>query len=409
MFRRGWFAVVGAVLALPTLLVSLPASAGESVPGVTAKTITIGLITSQTGLLASSFADAAGGAIARIRLQNAEGGVDGRQIKLVVKDDQSSPQQNELAAEEIDNSQVFGVVEDTGVDLFTDKVLNAANVPETSWVPSPIYRNDFSFEPEDSLNATSSPAYDWTYWGKFMKSIGVTKLAGVTYSLATQAVTYVNAAAKLSGISNCYNDTSVTLGAVDFTAAVLSMKRLGCNGLYSPMVESSNVGLATGLRQGGVSLKAIYGTGYDQVILSDVAGRKAINGAYFDSYINMTTSTPALRTMLGAIKKYDPNYKGGLPDYGTWTTYASMDLMIKGLEFAGKNPTRSSFVTNLRKVGSYNANGLFPASVSFRTFGTPAMVPKSSCMYFIQLKGSKFVSPNGGKAWCGGRFAVPGT
>jgi branched-chain amino acid transport system substrate-binding protein len=409
MFRRGWFAVIGAVLALPTLSVSLPAAAAESVPGVTAKTITIGLITSQTGLLASSFADAAGGAIARIRLQNAEGGVDGRKIKLVVKDDESSPQQNELAAEEIDSSQVFGVVEDTGVDLFTDKVLNAADVPETSWVPSPIYRNDFSFEPEGSFNATNSPAYDWTYWGKFMKSIGVTKLAGITYSLATQAVTYVIAAAKLSGISNCYNDTSVALGAVDFTAAVLTMKRQGCNGLYSPMVESSNVGLATGLRQGGVSLKAIYGTGYDQVILSDVAGRKAINGAYFDSYINMTTSTPALNTMLGAIKKYDPNYKGGLPDYGTWTTYASMDLMIKGLELAGKNPTRSSFVTNLRKVGSYNANGLFPAPVSFRTFGTPAMVPKSSCMYFIQLKGSKFVSSNGGRAWCGTRFAVPGT
>ena len=43
--------------------------------------------------------------------------------------------------------------------------------------------------------------------------------------------------------------------------------------------------------------------------------------------------------------------------------------MIKGLELAGRNPTRSSFISNLRKLSKYNAGGLLPNSVSFTHFG----------------------------------------
>jgi hypothetical protein len=34
--------------------------------------------------------------------------------------------------------------------------------------------------------------------------------------------------------------------------------------------------------------------------------------------------------------------------------------MIKGLEVAGKNPTRQSFITNLHNVTGYDADACFP-------------------------------------------------
>ena len=77
--------------------------------------------------------------------------------------------------------------------------------------------------------------------------------------------------------------------------------------------------------------------------------------------------------------------------------------MIKGLELAGKNPTRASFIANLHKDTSYNAEGVLPGSVSFslKNFGTVNMLPKSYCNYFIQLKNDKYVTTNGNKPWCG--------
>ncbi len=407
--RKRFLPLICGMVAAASGFVATAAGASTNAPGVTSSTVSIGLITSITGADSSSFGDSAGGAEARFALQNAQGGVDGRKLKLVTKDDSSTPQGNLTAAQELSSSSVFGIIESTGVDLLSDKALNAAGVPETSWEASPIYPNVFSFSPQQSYNASGTPAYEWTYWGTFMKSVGVTKLASITYPQVLADVTLVTASAKLAGIKNCYTNTTIPYGSVDFTVPVLAITSLGCNGLSSPMVDSSNIGLATGLQQAGVTMKgAIYDTGYDQSVLDSPSAVRALDGSYFGSFINMTTQTPAIKTMLSALKKYDPLYKGGLPDYGTWTAYASADLMIKGLEEAGKNPTRSSFITNLRQVGSYNANGLFPTAVSFKNFGTPAMIPKTSCLYFIELKGSKFVPTNGGNAWCGKSFPVAG-
>jgi ABC-type branched-subunit amino acid transport system substrate-binding protein len=66
-------------------------SGAASDPGMTAKQISVGLVTSITGPAAANFTGAEQGAAARFALQNAQGGVDGRTIKLTVADDQSSP------------------------------------------------------------------------------------------------------------------------------------------------------------------------------------------------------------------------------------------------------------------------------------------------------------------------------
>ena len=79
--------------------------------------------------------------------------------------------------------------------------------------------------------------------------------------------------------------------------------------------------------------------------------------------------------------------------------------MIKGLELAGPNPTRSGFISKLRKLTSYNAGGILPTSVGFTGFGTAASVPKTICVYFMHLEGSTF-TPYKGTATCGKRIAV---
>jgi hypothetical protein len=66
--------------------------------------------------------------------------------------------------------------------------------------------------------------------------------------------------------------------------------------------------------------------------------------------------------------------------------------MIEGLRVAGQNPTRQSFITNLRKVDSYDGYGAYNPPLHFTGFGTVAMLPTKGCSDYVQLKDGKFVT-----------------
>jgi branched-chain amino acid transport system substrate-binding protein len=66
-------------------------TAGANTPGITANTITLGLIIELTGPGATVGTGMVQSAQARINEQNAEGGVYGRKIKLTAMDDQTNP------------------------------------------------------------------------------------------------------------------------------------------------------------------------------------------------------------------------------------------------------------------------------------------------------------------------------
>jgi branched-chain amino acid transport system substrate-binding protein len=408
----GWRAnAIGLLAAVATVTLGLSSIAGaaSSAPGVTSKTITIGYITSLTGFASSTFADGAEGAMARIDQQNAAGGVDGRKLKLVVKDDASSLTTDATDASELGGS-TFGIVDFSSFTFAGAPALQKAGVPVTGeefdgpeWGEQP-YTNMFSDGPPNDTEF-GGKFYTSTDIGNFMKSIGITKLANLAYGIspsATQAAVSAADAAGLAGVANpdCYNDYNVQFGSTDFTPDALAIKQSGCNGVEAPMVDTSDVALAGALQQGGsASVKQIYYTGYSQDVLSGEANTEFQN-AYISAGINFTTPNAATKLMLNAFRKYIPGYTGGIPDLGLFGSYLGTDLMIKGLELAGKNPTRQGFISSLRKVTNYTANGILPA-ISFNHFGTVAMFPKTSCTYMMQLKGKRFVVANGGKEICG--------
>jgi branched-chain amino acid transport system substrate-binding protein len=405
---------LGPVITMALGLSSVASAASgltTSAPGVTSNTISIGYITSLTGLASSTFADGAAGAMARIDQQNAAGGVDGRKLKLVVKDDASSLTTDATAASELAGS-TFGVVDFSAFTFAGAPALQKAGVPVTGdefdgpeWGQQP-YTNMFTWGPP-AYNTFGGKYYTWTDIGNFMKSIGVTKLSNLAYGIspsATQAAKNSAFAAGAAGVANpdCFDDFNVTYGTLDFTADALAIKHAGCNGLEAPMEDNSDVALAAALQQGGAaSVKQIYFTGYSQDVISDAGANQQFQNAYVVAGFNFTQPNAATKSMITNLKKYDPAYSGGLPDLGLYGSYISTDLMIKGLELAGKNPTRTGFISALRKVTNYTANGLFPTPVSFGHFATVGMLPKTECTYVVQLKGKKFVVANGGKLVCG--------
>ncbi len=85
-----------------------------------------------------------------------------------------------------------------------------------------------------------------------------------------------------------------------------------------------------------------------------------------------------------------------MPDFGQYTGYTTCELMILGLQHAGKTPTRDGFVTGLRKLGSYDAAGLNcgPIDISAEHYGK---FPLNGCTYAVTVKNGKFVVTNKGK------------
>jgi branched-chain amino acid transport system substrate-binding protein len=370
-----------------------------SAPGVTPKTIKLGYITSQTGIAASSFKGGDAGARARIELQNDQGGINGRKIELVTADDGGI---GPLAAAKdlVENEKVFGVVDISAFVVSAAPYLNEQGIPVTGgafdgpeWGQEP-YTNMFTFGPPQ-YTPFDGKFYVYDNLPKFMKSQGVTKLATLGYSISqssTQNLKSALQAAEPYDIEDCYGNYAVEFGQTSFPTESLAIQNAGCDGVLSAMVDSSDVGLSAGLKQAGIDAKQFYYTGFSQSVLDDEEASAALDGAYFPAAPNWVDPPPGVQKMVNALRKYAPSVKG-IPSLGLWESYFATDLMIRGLEAAGENPTREAFIENLRKVDNYTGHGLYDdAPLDFTHFGTVDMFPKEACTDFVQLKDGEYVT-----------------
>ena len=189
-----------------------------SAPGITTSTITIGMINDTTGPASSTFADGVAAAQARVAMQNAQGGVDSRQLKLVVVDTQSNPASVKTAAQDlVQQHNVFGVVSDSALFFGGSDYLTKVGVPVTGdtfdgpeWGTA---ANMFSYGPPtySTYNGTS---YSYNNVAKLMKQVGVTKPAVLAFASPSAALSAKQLVADDSalGLKNCYLNTSVPFG-----------------------------------------------------------------------------------------------------------------------------------------------------------------------------------------------------
>jgi branched-chain amino acid transport system substrate-binding protein len=136
-------------------------------------------------------------------------------------------------------------------------------------------------------------------------------------------------------------------------------------------------------------------TGYGQDLLdSPTAQILGPNTVFTTQWQPVELKTKATKQFQADLKKH-AGYTG-VPDFGQYTGYTTCELMILGLQNAGKTPTRESFVTGLRGLGTYDAAGLNcgPIDISAEHYGT---FPVNGCTYAVIVKDGKFVVLNKGK------------
>ncbi|HWD55551.1 MAG TPA: ABC transporter substrate-binding protein [Acidimicrobiales bacterium] len=386
---------------------ALAGTAGAATSGAP---FTIAMVTSLTGPGSSEFSQAAVGFNARIALQNAQGGVNGHKLVGIVLDDQTSPTAIATAVQDALSKGAFGIVSTSPLFFL------AAQYPEQKGVPVTggfFDGPEWGTQPYTNMFAADAGSVDPKYpvntgIGTFIKQHGGTVLCSYGYGISPSssrsavgtADSFERAGGKVGQL-----DTSIPFGSVAMTTPALVAKQKGCNAFYAGLDDNSNFALATALKQAGVKPKVmVFPTGFEPSLVKSTSWGP-VQGGYFDTTFRPFQIPDAgTMQMQSALEKYEHFTSSQFPNFSQYESWLGADLMIKGMELAGKNPTQAGVIHALRNLKSYNGNGLLPESINYSTIFGHDLSP--ICGWYMIAEKNGFV-PSSTTPSCG--KDIPGT
>jgi len=388
-------------------LVALSPAAGAATSGAP---ITLAMISSLTGPGSAEFSQAPAGFKARIALQNAEGGVNGHKLVGLVLDDQTSPTAIATAVQDALAKGAFGIVSDSPLFFLAAKTPQGQGVPVTGgFFDGP----EWGTQPYTNMFASDAGSVDPKYpvntgFGTFIKQHGGKVLCSYGYGISpssTRSAVGTADSIKLAGGSVGQLDTSIPFGSVAMTTPALVAKQKGCDTFYAGLDDNSNFALAQALKEAGVKPKIlVFPTGSEsQLVHSPSWG--AVQGGYFVSVFRPFALPDAgTHQMQSALEKYQNFSSSQFPNFSQYESWLGADLMIKGLQLAGKDPSQAGVIQALRGIKSYNGNGLLAQTINYSTiFGHDLPQP---CEWYMIAEKYSFV-PASSSTFCG--KDVPGT
>jgi ABC-type branched-subunit amino acid transport system substrate-binding protein len=371
--RMKRLSIVSAVVAAGAMVLStLPAQAAD--PGVTATEIKLGVSTPLTGSAALAYGKVPGAMKAYFDYINANGGVNGRKIKLVVRDDKYLPT---LAATQTTNlilkDNVFALVGALGTathsKAYTAASLASKNVPDlfvntgfSGFGNTTKYPTTFTVLPSYAMEAKiMSKFITENYKGQAVALVaqddefgvdGVNGFAAGKLTLTsktlypTSSLTDARAKALLTGLSAIPGKPVVVLfGTTDVTAVIL--KAAESLDLVSKFtwIAGSVGGDANTLLALGVKSATITGV----LAASFFPDAKDSTDEYVSQFMKIN-------------EKYN---KGVSFDNTVLQGMNSAMLTVQALRAAGKNLTRTGLINAVQDKGAKFASaGLVPLNYS---------------------------------------------
>ncbi len=355
------------------------ANAGCQTPGISPTTVKAGLLFPNSGPAATQFTDFRAGVDARFGLANSHGGVNGRTLAYDWADDTSNPATNLSAATSlVENSQDFAVIESSNVSSGSAAYLHNNGIPvigsaaEVAWS-----QNDNMFTWSKYL--TDGPAS--LTWGNFVRNQGGRKAAVLRIAFNEASAIFaqkMTESLKAAGIDVVYTD-QISVTGTDPAAIATKIKNSGADVFAGGLTVDAFASIAAAVNRSQAPLKvAISAAGYDQKVLSAYGPQLAgtyvfVNIAPFEQHL------PAHQTFINAMSVYAPQIQPPTRQVAL-TGWISADMFLRGLQEAGPCPTRQSFITQLRNVHDYTADGLVAPPVDLSKYREVAQ-----CYIFLRV------------------------
>ncbi len=351
---------------------SSSSSSSSSAPGVTATSITFGSHQPLTGPAAPGYSEIAPASQAFFDYVNAHGGVFGRKLHLIYKDDGYNPANTvNVVHQLVLQNNVFGIFEGLGTPTHTKVVsyLNASKVPDI-FVASgcPCWDNGgsqpytFGWQPNYTIEGKILGQYiKQRFAGQKVgvlyqdDDFGQGGLAGIQDEVPASDI--VAKEPYQPGVTTLAPQITAIKAAkakvlVDFTVPIYTAigQLTSFTLAYKPQLVVSSVGIDP--TTVGALLKSIS--------KGKASGTALIEGAITDGYLPSTadTSNPWIQLFMKVHAQYDATAPfDGNVEYGMASAYT----LVQALEAAGKNLTRQGLVNAIDNDGTkWTGPGLVP-------------------------------------------------
>ena len=379
-------------------------SGGASDTGVSKDEIKLGLIASLTGPLPGQFNSAVEAVDAHFRAINDAGGICGRRVKLIIRDDSGDGATNLRVAEQLAREEkVFMFVgshsapDDSGIakvskrdkipDIGFPLTWERAENPYTFGVPGQLQRQTIGVGASGSmyLNEANDIEQMAIFW---LRESEVSIINAWAFEAAMKKATN-------NRIEVCHEQPAGVLDN-NYTNYVVSMKGkcdAGVTAVYSTMENNANIKLAIAMRDQNFRPK-VYAPTFSSYLPSFIEqSHGAAEGAFMAMpqipferlerpQSEWTKGTYELKRYVDTLKAYYPNHRP--PGSFGGPAWSSAALFVTVATRCGANLTRTCVLNELNSMGPYSANGFVsPVPPGAHHIYTADLI--------VQVQGGRFV------------------
>lgn len=327
MLKLNWLKGVGFVLLTLLALASCAKKDGGK--------IRIGVFNSLTGGTATFGISSTNGIKMAVEEWNARGGILGKQIDLIVEDDQSKPEEAALAVSKLINQN--GVVAVLG-EVASSRTLAGAPIAQRAGIPliTPASTNPKVTRIGDYIfRVCYTDSFQGAVCARFaVQKLGLKRLAilkDVKNDYSIGLADYFRKNAEPLG-AQIVSEESYSEGDTDFRAQLTSIKGTNPEAIFIPGYYTEAGLIAKQVAEQNMNVKLIGGDGWDSPRTVEIGGA-AVEGAFFCNHYSSEDTSAIVRQFVAShVKKY-----GYVPDAMAPLSYDAAELLFNAIQRAGSS------------------------------------------------------------------------
>jgi ABC-type branched-subunit amino acid transport system substrate-binding protein len=374
-------------------------AAGTGRTGVTDTEIRVGGVASITNGLGGVYGDAFDGLQAYFDQVNAQGGVYGRQLKLVAKRDdngQASRNKDQVRAL-VEQDKVFAVLPVSTITFSGAKYLADNKIPAFGWNINPEWNLGPNLFGEKGSNICFDCPNAWSSY--LSKQNGFTNLGILTYTAVQSQdcakgwqASVQQIGGPKAGLNLAFQDTSLSFGFSpgDLAADLDQMKQKNVQFLATCIDGAGSARLGQALKDNNMNVVQNLPNGYDNNLIS--ANAAALEGDYVTvSFFPFEADQKpeALQQFIDAMNK-----RGKAPNENSLSGWINGMQFVQGLKDAGSDFDRQKVIDAINKETDFTAGGIRPDGIDWTSTGHTGHTT-TDCVSVLQVEGGKLVPKYG--------------
>lgn len=336
---RGKFLTMAISLALGASML-LSGCGGGKDGGKAGDTIKIGVVSEMTGANATYGTSVVNGMKLALKEINANGGVLGKKVDIVVADSKSEPAEAANAMSKVINQDKTPLA----MGIFTSSsAIAACNVSESAKVPYLVIgATNPKVTLDDKTGKVKPNTFRVCFIDPFQGTVGANFVLN-ELKVKKAAVFVDNSSDYSKGLAEFFKKAFTSKGGqviseeaylqkdTDFKAVLTKIKTTNPEVLYIPGYYEEVGKIVKQARELGMTMPIVGGDGWDSPKLAEIAGGAALNNTFFTNHYSPDSDSAESKAFVSA---YEKEYKQK-PDAPAVLGYDGAKLMVDAIKRAG--------------------------------------------------------------------------